>query len=325
MAAGEESCRSCGYSLEVTDSQFGHGAVSVERLTDADGNFTQEERNAIGAVQAEFERRFPQLFLMVYVGSPPVPASPGQFGFWLLNHAAVPSLDVLRPNERGLVLVVNPLAGTAALTAGYFLENCLNQKELDALLRSGFREFSRGDYVGAVRVIARRLTEKLCRRAREAARPDVLTGTGSRSEKKWFPRTRAGAGEPDIPAPPGGMGFPVPPPPGEPVFAAAAPAGKEAAGKETHGRECRAPVAGTGADPDFAEETDAVRRLSTEPAFSLETVEGEETLMAEGEEAGSGDRNRSGDKRADGEKSWVADGAGQAGRGAGSHDERAVK
>lgn len=188
VVPGEESCRSCGYSLETPDEQLGRGAVSVERLTDADGLLTGAQRDAAGAMLVEFERRFPQLFLMFYLGALPSPASPRQFGFWLLNHAAIPSLDATRPNERGMVLVVDPVAGSAALTAGYFLECYLRQEELDEALSRGRRDFTKGLWVTALRAIAGSLTEKLIRRAKEAAR-------------------EPGAFAP--PAPPSGLAFPA--------------------------------------------------------------------------------------------------------------------
>lgn len=195
VAPAEESCRSCGYSLEVPDAQLGHGAVSVERLTDADGIFTQAERLSISAVQAEFERRFPQLFLMVYAGTLPAPASPRQFGFWLLNHAAIPDMDALRPNECGLVLVVDPEAGAAALTAGYFLESYLGPDGLDGVLKAGRKAFAQGRYVTAVREVARSLTRKLIQRAREAARDPASFAPPAPVDAGPFPALRQ-LGEP---------------------------------------------------------------------------------------------------------------------------------
>lgn len=167
---GEDSCRHCGYSLAEADAHFGGGPVAVERLTDADGLLTGRERGAIGVLQREFERQFPQLFLLVYVGSLPVPSGPRQFGFWLLNQAAVPSLDVMRPNEKGLLLVVDPGSGTAALTAGYFLECYLGQEELNGVLEAGRKAFGRQQFVRGIQDIARMLTARLRQAAREAAK-----------------------------------------------------------------------------------------------------------------------------------------------------------
>ncbi|MDB6132959.1 MAG: hypothetical protein JWM59_1202 [Verrucomicrobiales bacterium] len=199
VAPAEESCRRCGYSLEVPDAQLGHGAVSVERLTDADGIFTQAERLSIRAVQQEFERRFPQLFLMVFAGALPAPASPRQFGFWLLNHAAIPDMDVLRPNECGLVLVVDPEAGAAGLTVGYFLESYLGQDELGGVLEAGRKAFAQGRYVTAVREVTRSLTRRLIQRTREAARDPAAFAPPAPPDARPFPAVKQ-LGEP-VPLP----------------------------------------------------------------------------------------------------------------------------
>jgi hypothetical protein len=170
VLTGDDFCQHCGYSLGEADSHFGAGPVAVERFTDAEGLFSSRQREEIGAVQREFERRFPQLFLMIYAGALPPPASPRQFGFWLLNQAAIPSLDVLRPNEKGLLLLVDPAAGSATLMAGYFLECYLSQDSLNDILEAGRKAFGKGEVVRGIQLIAERLTTRLCQVAREAVK-----------------------------------------------------------------------------------------------------------------------------------------------------------
>lgn len=137
---------------------------------DVEGALEVEARAGVLEAIAEFDQRFPQLFLLVYVGPLPPPASPRQFAFWLLNHAAVADADAFHPNERGLLLVVDPKAGTAVLTAGYFLEPLVRQEELDRLLRAAGRDFAKADYRGAVRTLTAGLTPLLQLRVREARR-----------------------------------------------------------------------------------------------------------------------------------------------------------
>lgn len=234
---GEDSCQHCGYSLDEADAHFGRGPVAVERLTDADGLFTAGERAEIGAVQREFERRFPQLFLMVYVGSLPSPSSPRQFGFWLLNQAAVSSLDALRPNENGLLLVVNPAAGNAALTAGYFLECCLGQEAVNQALEAGRKALAKGRYVLAVQKIADWLTARICRAAKD-------------------PGTVAAP----VPMPPGGGGFPG-------LTRLKNPGGTSAEAGANPETESVSPGSGTGSTPDSdCGQAGVVCLQSSEPA-----------------------------------------------------------
>lgn len=156
--------------------------MAVERLTDAGGWLSSQEEAEIGVQLAEFERRLPQLFFLVYLGELPAPSSPRQFGFWLLNHAAVSGMEEPRPNENGMLLVIDPVAGSAALTAGYFLECYVLQEELGSMLRSVSKHLASGNFAGAVRGVLQDLTTVLMRRALEAAaNPDAHAPPGPRA------------------------------------------------------------------------------------------------------------------------------------------------
>ena len=167
---GAESCPHCGYSMAVACGFYGGGSVVAEPLMDVESRLTVDERSGILEIFAGFAAQFPQLFFMMYLGALPPPAGPRQFAFWLLNHAAVQDVDVLLPNERGLLLVVDPQAGSAVLAAGYFLENFVSQAELDAVLRSAQKELGRAAYAGAMQVITTALTGLLIKKAKEAAK-----------------------------------------------------------------------------------------------------------------------------------------------------------
>ncbi len=169
-APGVASCPHCGYSLQVACGLYGSEAVVAERLMDVESCLAPEQRQAILDPLDDFGRLFPQLFFLVYLGALPPPASPRQFAFWLLNHAAVTDLDSLQPNERGLLLVVDPRGGTAVLAGGYFVESLIGQEELDLVLKSASKDFSRADYPAALRTITAGLGSLLKRVAREALR-----------------------------------------------------------------------------------------------------------------------------------------------------------
>lgn len=167
-AAG--TCPHCGYAMAVACGFYGEGSVVAEPLMDVESRLSEEERQAIRQTFAGFSAQFPQLFFMMYLGAMPPPASPRQFAFWLLNHAAVPGLDVMLPNERGLLLVVDPQAGSAVLATGYFPETFVSQAELDAVLRSAQKELGRADYPAAVAVMMGPLATVLRKKAKQAER-----------------------------------------------------------------------------------------------------------------------------------------------------------
>jgi len=156
--------------MEAACELYGTEAVVAARLMDVEGVLPAEARASMEGTLDAFEMRFPQLFLLMYLGPLPAPVSPRQFAFWLLNHAAVPELDAMRPNERGLLLLVDPQGGTAVLTGGYFLENFITQEELDAVLRPAVRDLGRREYPAALAMVSDGLGSLLKKRAKEAAR-----------------------------------------------------------------------------------------------------------------------------------------------------------
>ena len=60
-----------------------------------------------------FEARFPQLFVSIYLGAFEELQSLRQFGFWMLNRAAYVDVDLERPNENGILIVVDVNAKNA--------------------------------------------------------------------------------------------------------------------------------------------------------------------------------------------------------------------
>jgi uncharacterized membrane protein YgcG len=156
--------------LAVTDEVFGADEVLLERVTDAAGVFSDADRVRVNAGLKEFEARFPQLFAVVYCGALPQQTSLRQFGFWLLNRAAVCELEVTRPNEHGALFVIDTHGRSAALVLGYFLECYLNEEDAQRILAAGRRDFQRGLWAGGVCAALDGLTACLRQRAMEAAR-----------------------------------------------------------------------------------------------------------------------------------------------------------
>ena len=170
VAPGGECCLHCGYALAVTDEVFGSDDVLLERVTDAAGVLSEGEMERMELALLQFERRFPQLFAAVYCGALPRQTSLRQFGFWLLNRAAVCELDVTRANDHGAMFVIDAHGRSAALVTGYFLECYLDERDARAVLEAGRREFHGGLWAAGVCQALRELTARLRRRAAEAAK-----------------------------------------------------------------------------------------------------------------------------------------------------------
>ena len=170
IARAAESCPHCGYTLAVTDEVFGGDAVLLERVTDAAGVLSATDMERVTLALAKFEAQFPQLFAAVYCGALPVQTSLRQFGFWLLNRAAVPDLDATRANENGALLVVDVHGRSATVVPGYFLECYLNERDLLRVLEAGRKSYQRGLWADGLCASLRELTTRVRRRAAEAAK-----------------------------------------------------------------------------------------------------------------------------------------------------------
>ena len=121
VSPGDECCVHCGFSITVMDEQYGSDAVLLDRVTDAAGVLSEPELDRLNEALVEYERQFPQLFATVYCGALPQQSSLRQFGFWLLNRAAVCDVDATRPNEHGTALVLDIHGRAAFLLHGYLV------------------------------------------------------------------------------------------------------------------------------------------------------------------------------------------------------------
>lgn len=181
-----EGCRQCGYSLAVMDDIFGADAVLLGKVTDAAGVLSEGDVERMEGALRGFEQLFPQLFVVVYCGALPRQTSLRQFGFWLLNRAAVCDLEATRPNENGALFVIDSHGRSAALVLGYFLECYLDERDLHRILEAGRTGFQRGLWAEGMAAAVHELSVRLKRRAAEAAkhperfmpsRPAAVPGT----------------------------------------------------------------------------------------------------------------------------------------------------
>ena len=166
----EDACIHCGYSLAVPDAAMGADPVLLDHVTDAARVLEAEAVTRIEKVLEQFECRFPQLFAAAYFGALPAQTNLRQFGFWLLNRAAVDTVDVSRPNENGLLVVVDTSGRSVAVVAGYFLECYLEEAAVTAALNEARPAFGKNDWAGAVECIMKSLTATLAEAAGKAAR-----------------------------------------------------------------------------------------------------------------------------------------------------------
>lgn len=163
-------CPHCGFALQDLDVQYGGSEVRMRRLSDAAGVLRMPERRKAEKWFDRFESSFPQLFFSVYYGALDEMANIRQFGMWLLNRGAYEDVDLSRPNEGGILLVVDVNTKTAFITYGYLLDFYLTEKDTFRILSKAHPHLLKGEHRKALKVIVAQLTVVLRKRSRKANR-----------------------------------------------------------------------------------------------------------------------------------------------------------
>ena len=167
---GAEQCPHCGFSMRDMEEQYGVGEVRMRRLSDAAGALRAGERRKVAKWFEQFERSFPQLFFSVYYGALDEMSNIRQFGMWLLNHGAFEDVDITRPNEGGVLLVVDLNSKTAAISFGYLLDVFLTEEDTFRILSAAHPYLLQGNHMKGLRVVMKRLSSVLIKRSRQARR-----------------------------------------------------------------------------------------------------------------------------------------------------------
>lgn len=183
---GAGLCPHCGFGIADMDARHGRENVSIRRLADGAGLMRSRERVKVQAALDHFGRRFPQLFFAVYTGSAGGGGNLRQFGFWLLNRAAFEDVEVDRPNEAGILLVIDAESKSAALSWGYLLDPFLKEEDTFLCLSRAHAYWLEGRFAeGTIRLLAQ--LEKILRKRASQARRDP-----ERFERRVAPPARTG-------------------------------------------------------------------------------------------------------------------------------------
>lgn len=156
--------------MEDADRMFGEEVVAMDCLEDTSGVLRRRERERVVEVIERFREVFPQLFLAVYTGSFSELASLRQYGFWLLNRAAFRDVPLDRPNEAGILLMIDPESRAASLSFGYLLDPFLTEDDTFRCLSKAHPYLLEGDYPGGIEALGKVLCKVLKKRSRQARR-----------------------------------------------------------------------------------------------------------------------------------------------------------
>lgn len=143
------------------DELFGDECLPLKKFTDVAGVLRRKERHEMWRLLARFEKKFPQLFFSIYVGAFEEVTSLRQFGFWLLNRAVYSDVEAERPNENGILLVLDVNGKTAAMTFGYAVMPYLNEDSTFGALSAAHPFLIQGEYLKAFRAVMMKTEQTL--------------------------------------------------------------------------------------------------------------------------------------------------------------------
>ena len=118
----------------------------------------------------QFEKNFPQLFFSVHYAALDEMSNIRQYGMWLLNHAVYEDLDISRPNNGGVLLIVDVNSKVASISYGYLLDAFLTEEETFNVLAKAHPHLLQGNHMKALRLIIKSLARVLRKKARKARR-----------------------------------------------------------------------------------------------------------------------------------------------------------
>ena len=167
-AAG--NCPHCGFGMADADRMFGDSEVKLRSLTDAAGIFRRNERDVISRALEKFSEVFPQMFVAVYTGSLGETGNLRQFGFWLLNRGLFEDVPAEKPNEAGLLLVIDPDSKAAGMTFGYLLDPFFDDQDTFECLSRAHSYWLEGRYAAGVLKSLKHLDRMLRKRCNLARR-----------------------------------------------------------------------------------------------------------------------------------------------------------
>ncbi|MFK7909605.1 MAG: hypothetical protein AB8F34_03290 [Akkermansiaceae bacterium] len=142
----------------------------MRKLSDAAGVLRLNERKKAGKWLDGFENSFPQLFFSVYYGALDEMSNIRQFGMWLLNHGAFEDVELSRPNDGGILLVVDVNSQTASISFGYLVDVFLNEEDTFRILSAAHPYLLQGNHLKALGVVVRKLSSILRKRSSKARR-----------------------------------------------------------------------------------------------------------------------------------------------------------
>src|SRR5690606_4687737 len=108
-----------------------------------------------------------QMLFCAYLGALPQQLGLPELGFWLLNHGQVKGAEYARPNENGILVVMDLNRKQIGISLGYFAETLIAEQHAYRALNASRPNLVNGEYGEAIERIFLKLGKVLDRQGRK--------------------------------------------------------------------------------------------------------------------------------------------------------------
>ncbi len=154
-------CPQCQFTLRKLDSIFGAVPLHSRYLSDRSATLTTAEIERLRELLQRFERKFPQALFSVFITELPEKTNIKEYAFWLANRSQFSSVEAVGSENFDLLLVIEPVAGSVALTVGYGLEKYLSEDNLQAALAAAMPALRGAQPEHGIRICIEEMTRRL--------------------------------------------------------------------------------------------------------------------------------------------------------------------
>ena len=138
-------CGHCDFALAEIQRRLGSASAIIEPVMDVAGCLRLADSQRLAALVDDFEHRFPQVHLSLFIGVLPE-MRVLEAGFWLLNHGTRQRQEELCDNRYGIIVLIDPTANEAGIAVGYALESLLNEELLLSLIKKNSHHLWHSDH-----------------------------------------------------------------------------------------------------------------------------------------------------------------------------------
>lgn len=145
----------------------GSNQVLLHRVHDAAHCLRKHERDELGETLDFLESKFPQMLFCAYLGTLPASLKISELGFWLLNHGQVRGAEFARPNENGVLVVMDLNTKQIGISLGYFAETLITEEDAYRALNAARPNLVNAEYGEAIERIFLKIGKVLDKQGRK--------------------------------------------------------------------------------------------------------------------------------------------------------------